>query len=365
MPEIDETEPEPIELRRLDMHGLWRVLLWGSTAAMALAVVAGTAFSDFGAERIKQVVASLIEPVETKLALTPAPTVAPQQLAELEKQTRQLTQTVRELTADRDRVKERLAVLQQSLDDITGAVKRQTATQTTTQTQAATQTTSQPATQTAQTTPTTQPPATTQKLAQDAAPPAAKEPPKQTAAVTPPPVVGPPQTVAAIPSPQLPATTATAEPPIATASTPPVIEASPPIDGPIPLPPSRAAALEKPDDHAVRQIGIEIGGAPSIEALRAHWSSVKANIGPDIVGLSPTYTIRQKATGGAEYRLVLGPVPNSAAAIRLCAKLATSRITCRAGTFNVQKLADHSAPALEQRTADRLPAMGRDAIMSR
>jgi hypothetical protein len=362
MPEIDETEPEPIELRRLDMHGLWRVLLWGSTAAMALAVVAGTAFSDLGAERIKQVVASLIEPVETKLALTPAPTptVAPQQLTELEKQTRQLTQTVRDLTADRDRVKERLAVLQQSLDDITGTVKRHAATQTTTQT------TSQPATQIAQTAQPTQPAAPTPKLAQDAAPPTAKESPKQTAAATPPPpAVSPPQTVAAIPSPQLPATTATAEPPAATASIPPVIEASPPIDGPIPLPPSRAAALDKPDDHAVRQIGIEIGGAPSIEALRAHWSSVKANIGPDIVGLSPTYTIRQKAGGGAEYRLVLGPVPNSAAAIRLCAKLATSRITCRAGTFNVQKLAGQYAPAPEQRAADRLPAMGRDAIMSR
>jgi hypothetical protein len=143
-----------------------------------------------------------------------------------------------------------------------------------------------------------------------------------------------------------------------------VIEASPPIDGPIPLPPTRAAALEN-EHPAVKQIGIEIGGAPSIEALRAHWSSVKANIGPDIVGLSPTYTIRQKATGGAEYRLVLGPVPNSAAAIRLCAKLATSRITCRAGTFNVQKLAEHYPPAPEQRAVERLPAMGRDAIISR
>src|SRR5690349_808750 len=105
-PETDEPAPEPIELRRFDLHSLWRVLLWGSTAAMALAVVAGTAFSDLGSERLKQTIASLIEPA--KLTAPPVDTKAVQ-IAELEKQTRELAQTVRDLTTEREQMKTRVA----------------------------------------------------------------------------------------------------------------------------------------------------------------------------------------------------------------------------------------------------------------
>src|SRR5690348_5059161 len=119
----DEPTPEPIELRRFDLHSLWRVLLWGSSAAMALAVVAGTTFSDIGSERLKQTMASLLEPAK----LTATADTKAQQIADLEKQTRDLAQTVRDLTAERDQVKSRLATLEQSLDDITGAVKKQSA----------------------------------------------------------------------------------------------------------------------------------------------------------------------------------------------------------------------------------------------
>src|SRR6185312_6444409 len=111
----DEPTQEPIELRRFDLHNLWRVLLWGSSAAMALAVVAGTAFSDIGSDRLKQTIASILAPAK----LTPALDTKAQQIAELEKQTRDLIQTMRELTTERDQIKTRLATLEQSLDDIT------------------------------------------------------------------------------------------------------------------------------------------------------------------------------------------------------------------------------------------------------
>jgi TolA-binding protein len=301
--DIDNSVAEPIELRRFDLHGLWRVLLWGATAAMALAVVAGTAFSDLGAERLKQTVAALVEPA----AKPQQQSVDPHQLAALEQQTRQLAQAVHDLTAERDAVKGRLAVLEQNLEDITGAIKRQAA---------------QPA---------------TQKTA-DAAP---KTPQKEAVAETPaPPVVSAPATVAAVPSPAPAA--ATPDAPAATAS----IEPAEPITGPIPLPRTRfASAMAKSEagEGAVattKQIGVDLGGAPSMDALRAHWAALKANVGPELVGLKPSVMTRQKLTGAADYRLVLVPIPNSATAIRLCAKLAASHVFCRAGTFNVEQLAE-------------------------
>lgn len=329
----DDVPPESIELRRFELHSLWRVLLWGASAAMAVAIVAGTAFSDLGTERLQQTIATLFEPAKTATQTEPQQqqpqttqvtaqlVTPPQQLAALEKQTRELTQTVRELTAERDRVKTRLASLEQNYDDITGAIRKQTAQQ------------------------------------------AASKEQKQAAALSPPPVISAPQTIAAIPS---PAANSAAPPdtPITTAvPASPAIEASPPLDGPIPLPPMRTAAIEE-TPITVRELGIDVGGAPNLDALRANWAALKANVGPDVVGLAPSYLVRQRPSGGTDYRLVLGPLPNSAAALRLCAKLIAARINCRAGTFNVERLAERQQPA-PQRSSEQLPMQPRESILSR
>jgi uncharacterized protein YoxC len=333
----DEHPAEPIELRRFDMHSTLRMLLWGASATMAVAVVAGTAFSDTGAERLKQTVASLFDATKTgtsqptpQVAQQPEQTVTTQQIAALEKQTRELTQTVRDLTADRDRIQAKLASVEQSLDDITGSIKRQTA-------QAG------------------------QFSAQLAAQTAALTAPHATVAA--PPVVSAPQTVAAIPSPTA-TSTAAPDTPVTTAITPPAVEASPPLEGPIPLPPMRTAAIEE-NAPAVRELAVDVGGAASLDALRTHWAALKANVGPDIVGLLPSYVAHQKQTGGTDYRLVLGPVPNATAALRLCAKLIAARVNCRAGTFNVQRLANAAPAQAVPRAAERLPSPATESIISR
>ena len=329
----DNVPPESIELRRFEMHSLWRVLLWGASAAMAVAIVAGTAYSDLGAERLQRTLASLIGPAKTEtptetqqpqIAQQATPQINPQQLAALEKQSRELTQTVRELTAERDRVKSRLASLEQNLDDITGTIKKQSA-------QIATQQT------------------------------AAKQP----AAPSSPPMISAPQTVAAIPSPMA-NSAAPPDTPITTAAVPPspALEASPPLDGPIPLPPMRSAASEENTAAAVRELGIDVGGAASLDALRAHWAALKANVGPDVVGLAPSYVVRQRPSGGTDYRLVLGPLPNSATALRICAKLIAARANCRAGTFMVERLAERQRPVL-QRATEQLQMQSRESILSR
>lgn len=293
----DEPTPEPIELRRFDLHSLWRVLLWGSSAAMALAIVAGTSVSDIGSERLKQTLATILEPAN----LVASVDTKAQQIVELEKQTRDLTQTVRDLTAERDQVKTRLATLEQSLEDITGAVKKQSA-------QLAAQ----------------------QKNVQ--------EQPKPPA-----PAVSAPPTVAATASPQSISQTGPA--PQATASTAKDSHptgASPPAAARVAsaAPTANPEAITEPAPVTRKEMGIDIGGAPTLEALRAHWSGIKANAGPDLVGLQPSFTIRHKANAAPDYRLILGPFSNGTTALRVCAKLAISHIPCRAGIYAVQQLAE-------------------------
>ena len=336
--DIEDLPPESIELRRFDLHSMWRVLLWGASATMAVAIVAGTAFSDLGAERLKQTVAALFEPAKTGAADTSQPQTTQQlaqsatseQFAALEKQTRELTQTVRELTAERDRVKTRLASLEQNYDDITGAIKKQTAQSSQLAAQLAMQTTS----------------------------------PKQAATPSPPPVISAPQTMAAVPSPRANSTAAPDTPITTAVPSSPAIENSPPLEGPIPLPPMRTAALESESPAAVRELGVDVGGAASLDALRANWAALKANVGPDIVGLAPSFIARQRPSGGTDYRLILGPLPNSAAALRLCAKLIAARVNCRAGTFNVERLAERQQ-AEPPRSAVQLPTQSRESILSR
>jgi hypothetical protein len=325
----DDTPAEPIELSRFDMHSAWRVLLWGASAAMAVAIVAGTAFSDVGAERLQQTVAALFEPARTETPQPqqqvaqqqPAQAVTPQQVAALEKQTRDLTKSVRELTADRDLLKAKLASVEQNLDDITGAIKKRVA-------QIETQHTA----------------------------------PKEAAL---PPVIGAPQTVAAIESPRANPAVAVPDTPVTTAVPPPAIEPSTPLEGPIPLPPTRTAALEEPAT-GVRELGIDVGGAANLDGLRAHWAALKANIGPDIVGLSASFTVRQRPAGGTDYRLILGPLPNTATAFRICSKLIAARVNCRAGTFSVQRLAEGAvAPPPAARKTEQLPPWSRESTILR
>jgi TolA-binding protein len=316
----DDTAAEPIELSRFDMHSAWRVLLWGASAAMAVAIVAGTAFSDVGAERLHQTVAALFESTRTETPAPPPqvaqqqPTVTQQQLAALEQQTRDLAQSVRELTADRDLLKAKLASVEQNLDDITGAIKKRTA---------------EP---------------------QNAAPKEAALPP----------VISAPQTVAAIPSPSANPSVAAPDTPVTTAVPPPALEPSAPLEGPIPLPPTRTAALEE-NAAPIRELGVDVGGAASLDGLRVHWAALKANIGPDIVGLSASFTVRQKPAGGADYRLVLGPLPNTATAFRLCTKLIAARVNCRAGTFSVHRFTE--GPVAPPAKTEQLPPWTRESTI--
>jgi hypothetical protein len=92
------------------MLSLRRIALWGTTAATALLVAILTSRSDAGSQRI---------------ATTPGATHGAPRRFDAESAARQLTQAVRGLTEDRDRLITRLAALEHSLGDITDAIAGQ------------------------------------------------------------------------------------------------------------------------------------------------------------------------------------------------------------------------------------------------
>jgi hypothetical protein len=188
---------------------------------------------------------------------------------------------VRKLAADRDRLNERLASLEQNLDDMTGSIK-------------------------------------TVMLA-NAAVESVKEPPKNKdkVAVVPPPAVAAP---ASVPTPVVqPAAPTT--PGISGPVAPPTASNEAAQADNVPLPPVRIAGVPA-DEPAIAAVpakleyGIDLGGRSTMDGLREHWLTVKANHGPLLAGLYPV-----------------------AAATKLCAKFSAVHAACRTARFFGEELA--------------------------
>jgi TolA-binding protein len=301
--DLAEPTPEAAKLNRFDVRSLWRVVFWGSSAALAVVVVAGTALSDVGTQRFKVAVASALDHFRpTPPAPSEPPPVMIVRAAEIEKQTQelgrqtqefrrqneelnaqaqQLRESIKQLSADRDQLKTRISLLEQNLEDITGAIKRQA---------------QQPA-------------------------PAAKE---SAATATPPAITAPPTTTASI------------------TETQPRGTSSPATDqAAVPVPPMRTAALPTAQPTEKREFGVDLGGAKSLDHLRMAWATIKANAGPELAGTRPTYAQRQRADGTVEYRLVVvGSFQDTNEAAALCNRLTAVKLNCRAGQYRVSQLAE-------------------------
>ena len=294
--DIAEPTPEAAKLNRFDIRSLWRIVFWGSSAGLAVVVVAGTALSDVGTQRFKIAVASALDHLRPTPPASPEPPpVMILRAAEIEKQTQelgrqtqefrrqtqelntqaqQLRETVKQLSADRDQLKTRISLLEQNLEDITGTIKRQA------------------------------------------------QQPAAAAAQSPPAVTAPPTTTASISEAQ----------PRSTPATEPAA---------VPVPPLRTAALPAAQPAEKREFGVDLGGATSLEHLRIAWATIKANAGPDLLGLRPTYAQRQRANGTIEYRLVVvGAFQDTTEAAALCNRLTAVKVNCRPGQYRVSQLAE-------------------------
>jgi hypothetical protein len=108
------------------MHGLWRLVVWGSTAATALLIAVLSSRGVVGSQRAAVAASTLgggtvaiVQPVQT-----PPPAVV-RAIDTQAAETKRLADAVRDLTADNDELKSRLAVVEHSVDDVTGSIARQ------------------------------------------------------------------------------------------------------------------------------------------------------------------------------------------------------------------------------------------------
>jgi hypothetical protein len=128
----DEVRLAKADLKRptaavpVTMHGLWRLVVWGSTAATALLIavlssrgVVGSQRAAVAASTLNSGTVAMVQPTQT-----PPPAVV-RAIDTQAVETKKLAEAVRDLTADNDELKSRLAVVEHSVDDVTGSIARQ------------------------------------------------------------------------------------------------------------------------------------------------------------------------------------------------------------------------------------------------
>jgi hypothetical protein len=130
----DEVRLAKADLKRptaavpVTMHGLWRLVVWGSTAATALLIAVLSSRGVVGSQRAA-VAASTLGGATVAVVQPLQPAPVPQQPAarpfDAQAETKKLADAVRDLSADNDELKSRLAVVEHSVDDVTGSIERQ------------------------------------------------------------------------------------------------------------------------------------------------------------------------------------------------------------------------------------------------
>src|SRR3954447_4224224 len=346
---------------------MWRLGSWGVTAvgAVVLAVFANQAQLGWGGDPGAS--AALARQADRLQILT----------KESQNEARRLASAIETLNTDRDRLYSRVTVLEQGLDSVTGAIAKQT----------------------------TPPPQASVAKPQDApaligppapgigpvasTPAAANDKPRAEAAKEP--SIPPPQSAAAaslvaqspatnsalpmlplVPSksimaPPDPAAPKLVQPEAAEKTTEKAAEKNPDL---APAPVEVAAAPTKPPEAAeseapaiaVQQtrFAIDLGGANSLEGLRALWRGVtKSN--PEIAALRPIIMIKEGNTGlGMQLRLGAGPLINAAAAAKLCAGLAENDRHCETTVFDGQRLSMRGGQEKQEKTQDRVQEKNSD-----
>lgn len=285
---------------RHERDTVWRLCGWGSSAVLALGALALTIQSDLGRTRIDVLVGNAPPPQSMRTAQ-----VEPR-VPEKDPETLRLQAEVRALIVDRDRIAMRFATLERHLDEVTGSVQRQAA----------------------------------------APAPSPTAPPPQVAAVSTTPAAPPKTAIPIIDPLALPAITGSIGgwPQAAEPEQEPARAAALETRD-VPRAPSPLAALpvqEEPISPAPRlggkaEYGIDLGGARDMEALRQRWATIKANLGPLLTGLQPI-AVRDRKPGSTELRLVVGPMPNLAAARQVCTRFAAAHVSCQASKFDGESI---------------------------
>ncbi|HET7848810.1 MAG TPA: hypothetical protein VFL51_07095 [Pseudolabrys sp.] len=279
---------------------------WGIAALIAVSAAALTAQTRPGAARLEIALAGAREP--SRLFAQAASSSVPANRLELVR----LSAAVRELSADRDRLKARLASLERALDDTTGTITRQVKEVAVVAEAAA------------------------KKQAATSAVPAANSPTMRAAA----PVRQP--DIISMPLIAVPSFSLKPSPPYG----PTLAQWSNQfVLAPHPAASAHVASLvahnvAKSEDVApAKEFAADVGGSATVAALWEQWVAIKASYGPLLTGLEPRYRRHGHEAGPLKYRLLVGPFADGPSANRLCSILATVHVDCHATTFDGAHLA--------------------------
>jgi hypothetical protein len=88
------------------------------------------------------------------------------------------------------------------------------------------------------------------------------------------------------------------------------------------------------------ELGVDLGGGLTIQALRTRWNAIRAAHSQLLEGLQAIVSVHDTPRPNrVELRLVVGPLANAGAAAQLCASLAAARLSCQPAAFDGQRLA--------------------------
>jgi hypothetical protein len=282
-PESAKTPAQPDE-DRFDLRALFRLAAWGGGAALALSLAVFATRSETGAQRL----AAAYGGATQTAARANTDSLVRMQVTE---ETRRLSEGVRTLSADRDRLLARVTVLERNLEDVTGSIKRA---------------------------PEPKP---------DANPASSPLPASNSiTALTGPTALATANSISTIP--------ANVQRRVAS------VPARPLAPVPAPGSPSSIAPSDVETTQSVAttsEFGVDIGGGINFEALRDLWTAARTTHGAALNGLRPVISVRE-GEKGIELRLVAGPLTNAAAAAKICAALAAGGWSCKAALFDGQKL---------------------------
>jgi hypothetical protein len=321
---IDKQHPEQTAAveEHFDMPALIRLGLWGTCAVFALAGAVIAAHSDWSRPRTGHTQVSATVPADPTRMLTTTQLLA--RVNEIDTENRRLSDSVRLLSVDGDRLTARVAVLEHNLDGLTGSITR-------------------PSSATAPR------PAAGDTASMPLPPPIANTPSVASAAQAPVPSAPAPSRPPAS-TPSVPLQTAAAPPPslapiggqTSRSSRLAMIESyararAEPIQAGRPL-----ATGDAPADSVVTatDFGVDLGSAPSVNGLRTLWITLKTKHAQLLNGLWPIMSIRDRAkVGPVELRLVAGPLADARLAAQLCASFAGLGVACEPAVFDGQRLA--------------------------
>jgi hypothetical protein len=362
-----------------DRRTLWQLGSWAAASVGAVIVAILANQSSIGLHR-EQVASTDLARQSQQIQ-----TIAKENQSEA----RRLASAIETLNSDRDRLYSRIAVLEQGLDSVTGAIARQNPAATPPQGAGSAVTpatvpmasSAPPAasaaptavTATAAETPVTgqKPPPAPAVSPVAATVAATTEKPAAVSAADASPLPAPPAAQAAanapVPAPSLMASKSMMAPPDPGAGK--LIEPSPPktvVSAPMPeVVASAPPAQEEPELDAApaapilalqrTEFGVDVGGANSLPGLRALWRGLlKSRSNAALATLRPIIVIKEGTNGlGMQLRLVAGPIGDAAAAAKICAAMAQYDRSCTTTVFEGQRLVVNSD---ELSRADDKPA---------